>query len=75
MSLMEDIRSSFQQKGLEFVSITEATDNRDSSILTYKDSSGTPATKLVDIRLADLEEAVLAVDSIDPVDLANYLLK
>ena len=75
MSLMEDIRGSFQAKGLEFVSLTESADNRDKSILTYKDASGSAATKEVDIRLADLEEAVVAVDNIDPVDLANYLLK
>lgn len=75
MSLLEDVKSSFQQKGLEFVSLTEAADNHDYSILTYKDSCGKSATKLVDVRLADVEEVVTAVDSIDPVDLANYLLK
>ena len=41
MSLMEDIKGSFQKKGLEFVSLIEAADNRDKSILTYKDASGT----------------------------------
>ena len=30
---------------------------------------------MVDIRLDDLEEVVEAVDNVDPVDLANYLLE
>jgi len=74
MSLMEDIKGSFEKKGLEFVSITEAADNRDRSILTYRDASDDVVTKMVDIRLDDLEEAVEAVYNVDPVELANYLL-
>lgn len=75
MSLMEDIKGSFEKKGLKFVSLTESTGDRDKSILTYNDASGTPATKEVNIRLADLEEVVLTVDNLDPNDLATFLLK
>ncbi len=74
MSLMEDIRDSFKRKGLEFVSITEAADERDKSMLTYKDVSERVITRMVDIRLDDLEEVVEAVYNVDPTDLANYLL-
>jgi hypothetical protein len=74
MSLMEDIRGSFEKKGLEFISITEAAENRDRSVLTYHDASGVVVTKIVDIRLDDLEEVVEAVYNVDPMDLANYLL-
>jgi hypothetical protein len=74
MSLMEDIKGSFEKKGLEFVSITEAADDRDKSILTYKDASNGLVTRRVDIRIDDLEEAVEAVYNVDPMDLANYLL-
>jgi len=74
MSLIEDIKDSFKKKGLEFVSITEAADNRDKSILTYRDASDGTVTRTVDIRIDDLEEAVEAVYNVDPMDLANYLL-
>jgi hypothetical protein len=74
MSLIQDIRGSFEKKGLEFVSITEDTDDRDKSILTYNDASGAVVTKTVDVRLEDLEETVEAVYNVDPMDLANYLL-
>jgi 3-dehydroquinate dehydratase len=74
MSLIEDIKDSFKKKGLEFVSITEATDDRDKSILTYRDASEGLVTRTVDIRIDDLEEAVEAVYNVDPMDLANYLL-
>ena len=74
MSLMEDIKDSFKKKGLEFVSITEAVDDRDKSILTYRDASEGVVTRTVDIRIDDLEEAVEAVYNVDPMDLANYLL-
>jgi hypothetical protein len=74
MSLMEDVKDSFENRGLEFVSITEAADDRDKSILTYKDASGSVVTRTVDIRIDDLEEAVEAVYNVDPADLANYLL-
>jgi hypothetical protein len=74
MSLMEDIKDSFKKKGLEFVSITEAADDRDKSILTYRDASEAVVTRRVDIRIDDLEEAVEAVYNVDPTDLANYLL-
>jgi len=74
MSLMQDIKGSFEKKGLKFVSLTEAADNRDKSILTYTDASGALVNKMVEIRLDDLEEAVEAVYNVDPTDLANYLL-
>ena len=74
MSLIEDIKDSFKKKGLEFVSITEAADDRDKSILTYRDASEAVVTRRVDIRIDDLEEAVEAVYNVDPTDLANYLL-
>jgi hypothetical protein len=74
MSLIEDIKDSFKKKGLQFVSITEAVDDRDKSILTYRDASDSIVTKTVDIRIDDLEEAVEAVYNVDPMDLANYLL-
>lgn len=74
MSLIEDIKGSFKKKGLEFVSITEAADDRDKSILTYRDASDGIVTRTVDIRIDDLEEAVEAVYNVDPTDLANYLL-
>lgn len=74
MSLIEDIKDSFEKKGLKFVSITEAADDRDKSILTYKDASNDVVTRTVDIRIDDLEEAVEAVYNVDPMDLANYLL-
>jgi hypothetical protein len=74
MSLMEEIRGSFEKKGLKFVSITEAANDRDKSILTYNDASGAVVTRMVDIRLDDLEEAIEAVYNVDPADLADYLL-
>jgi hypothetical protein len=74
MSLIEDVRSSFEKKGLEFVSITEDVDDREKSILTYKDASKAVITKVVSIRLEDFEEAVEAVYNIDSKDLANYLI-
>jgi hypothetical protein len=74
MSLIEDIKDSFEKRGLEFVSITEAAGDRDKSILTYKDASDSVVTRTVDIRIDDLEEVVEAVYNVDPTDLANYLL-
>jgi len=71
---MRDIRDSFKAKGLEYVSIQEATPNREKSLLTYKDSTGKSLTKEIAIRLDDLQEALREVDIIDPDGLADYLL-
>lgn len=59
---------------MEFVSLGEATDNPDRSVLTFKDASGAVVTRMVDIRLQDLESAVVAVDNVDSKDLAAFLL-
>jgi hypothetical protein len=75
MSLMDDVKGAFAKKGLEFVSLTESSDDPDMSILNYKDASGKITSKQVPIRLADLEETIVTVDIVDPMDLAEYLLK
>jgi hypothetical protein len=74
MSLMDDVKGAFEKKGLEFVSLSESTGNPDKSVLTYKDASGISLSKEVAIRLSDLEDTIVAVDIVDPMDLANYLL-
>lgn len=75
MSMMDDVKEAFAKKGLEFVSLTESSEDPDKSILTYKDASGTTTSRQVPIRLSDLEETVVTVDIVDPMDLANFLLK
>ncbi len=75
MSLMDDVKGAFAKKGLEFVSLTESTDNPSKSILTYKDATRRTISKEVSMRLSDLEETIVAVDIVDPADLADYLLK
>lgn len=72
--MMDDLKSSFQKKGFEFVSLTESSVDPEKSILTYTDGSGKTITKDVKIRLDSLEDTVEAVDLIDPDDLANFLL-
>jgi hypothetical protein len=74
MSMMDDVKDAFRKKGLEFVSITESPEDPDKSTLSYKDASGTTISKVVGIRLSDLENTVVAVDIVDPMDLANFLL-
>jgi hypothetical protein len=74
MSLMKGVRDSFKAKGLEYVSIEESSNNREKSVLTYKDSSGKTLTKEIAIRLDNLEEALREVGIIDPDGLADYLL-
>jgi hypothetical protein len=73
-SLIEDVRKSFQAKGLEFISLTESTANPQKSVLTYKFPSGEVVTKEIAIPLGELEDTVAAIEVIDPADLANYLL-
>ena len=75
MSLIEDVRSTFEDKGLEFISITESPDSPEKSILTYKDSTGAVIKKEVALRLSDLEETVVTIDNVDPLDIANFLLR
>ena len=73
-SLIEDVRNSFKNKGLEFISITESTTDPKKSVLTYKHASGETVTKDVAIPLSELEDTVATIETIDPSDLANYLL-
>ena len=75
VALMEDVRTTFEDKGLEFVSLSESSQNRDKSILTYKDATGAIFNKEVGIRLTDLEETVVTIDNVDPLDIANFLLR
>ena len=72
MPLIVDVRDSFRAKGLEFVSLTDAGNNR--SRLTYKDGEKL-ITKEFGIPLSELEDTVEELDLMDPDDLAEYLLK
>jgi hypothetical protein len=74
-SLIEDVRTSFKSKGLEFVSLSESTADPQKSVLTYKSATGETATRDIAIPLSELEDTVAAIETIDPTDLANYLLK
>jgi hypothetical protein len=74
-SLIEDVKASFEKKGLEFISLRGSPNDRDRSILTYRDATGLDVYRLVDIRLEDLEEAVLALDNGGPKDIAAFLLR
>jgi hypothetical protein len=74
VSLVRDIKSSFQAKGLEYVSVEELAKDREKTLLTYKDASGKTMTKEIAIRLDNLQEALREVDIIDPDGLADYLL-
>jgi hypothetical protein len=71
MTLIGDVRDSFRAKGLEFVSLTDAGNNR--SRLTYKDGSKV-VTKEFEMPLSELEDTVEELDVMDPDDLAEYLL-
>lgn len=70
--MIGDVRDSFKAKGLEFVSLTDAGNNR--SRLTYKDGSKV-ITKEFGIPISELEDTVEEIDVMDPDDLADYLLK
>jgi hypothetical protein len=72
MPLIGDVRDSFKAKGLEFVSLTDAGNNR--SRLTYKDGDKV-VTKEFGIPLSELEDTVEELDVMDPDDLADYLLR
>jgi hypothetical protein len=74
MSLMNEVREAFKAKGLTYVSIEESTNDREKSLLTYKDASGKTLTKEISIRLDNLQEALREVGIIDPDGLADYLL-
>ena len=74
MSLVKDVRASFQAKGLTFISLTKSSDDPEKSTLTYTDGSGKTVRKEVGIRLEELEETVAVLDTMDPEDLANFLL-
>jgi hypothetical protein len=74
MSLVEDVRASFQAKGLTFVSLTESKEDPGKTTLTYRDGAGKTVHKEVKIRLEELENTVAALDRMDPADLANFLL-
>ncbi len=71
MTLIGDVRDSFKAKGLEFVSLTDAGNNR--SRLTYKDGVKV-VTKEFEMPLSELENTVEELDVMDPDDLAEYLL-
>jgi hypothetical protein len=75
MSLVEDVRAAFQAKGLNFISLTESSADPEKSILTYTDGSGKTFTHEIPIRLEDLEDTVNNADSMEPEDLAAFLLK
>ena len=75
MALRSDIASSFEKKGLRFVSLNESTTDDQKSTLVYTDGSGKSVSKDIDIRLAELEDTLSTLDAIDPEDLANFLLK
>ena len=61
-SLIEDVKKSFQAKGLEFVSLTESTADQKKSVLTYKYASGETATKEITIPITELEDTVASTD-------------
>ena len=47
MSLVEDVRASFQVKGLTFVSLSESSEDPEKTTLTYTDGSGKTVRKEV----------------------------
>lgn len=73
-SLIKDIRDSFNNKGLEYVSMVESPADQKKTVLTYKDGTGKKLTKEIAIPLADLEETVAELDAVDPEEIADYLL-
>jgi hypothetical protein len=74
-SLIEEVRSSFKSKGLEYVSLTESSADPRKSVLTYKDASGKTLKREVGLPLSELEDMVDEIEALDPEDLADYLLK
>ena len=74
MSLVADVRASFKAKGLTFISLTASSDDPEKSTLTYSDGSGKTIRKSVGIRLEELEDTLAVLDTMDPEDLANFLL-
>lgn len=74
-SLIEDVRSSFKRRGLEYLSLAESDKDPQKSVLRYKDASGKSLTKEVPIPLSDLEDTIAEIEALDPDDLADYLLK
>ena len=74
MSLVEDVRASFQAKGLTFVSLTESTEDPERTTLTYTDGAGRTVRREVNIRLEELENTVAALDRMDPTDLSELPL-
>ena len=74
VSLSKSIRDSFKAKGLTYVSVEESPNDREKSLLTYKDASGKTLTKEIAIRIDNLEEALREVGILDPDGLADYLL-
>jgi len=75
VSLVKDVRASFKAKGLTFVSLTESTEDPEKSMLTYTDGAGKTVRKQVAIKLQELEDTMAALDTMDPEDLANFLLE
>jgi len=75
MPLVEDVRTAFRAKGLNFVSLAESSEGRNKTTLTYTDESGRTVHKEIDMRLEELEDTVAALDGMDPEDLANFLLE
>jgi hypothetical protein len=72
MPLLGDVRESFKAKGLDFVSLTDAGNNR--SRLTYREGTKVFA-KEIRMPLSELEDTVEELDVMDPDDLAEYLLR
>jgi hypothetical protein len=77
MSLVEDVRASFQARGLTFVSLTESNDDPEKTTLTYTDGSGKIVRKEVKTRLEMLEDMMADLDrmEMDPTGLADFLLE
>jgi hypothetical protein len=74
MALIQDIQASFKAKGLQYVSMSESTKDRQKTVITYKDSAGKTLTKDRDIELEQLKEDVAEVDIIDPDGLCDFIL-
>jgi nucleoside diphosphate kinase len=75
MPLRDDITTEFEKKGLKFVSLKESAIDPQKSTLLYIDSSGKSVSKEISIRISELEDTLTVLESMDPEDLANFLLK
>jgi hypothetical protein len=77
MSLVEDVRASFQAKGLTFVSLTESSEDPEKTTVTYTDGSGKTMRREVKTRLEMLEEMMADLDRMQmgPAGLADFLLE